>query len=154
MVIEILSPYNKEYNRAYLVNSQGRNTVCLYSTNTKSRHSISYARYLMATHLNRFLNDNEHVDHIDNDKSNDVLSNLQILSLAENNQKQAALKGKKMVRYKCPVCFSEFSLSRRLSHLVNNKKTAATCSRSCGGKIGHMKLENKILFLNEYISYN
>ena len=95
MNIEILPPYDTDYNKAYLVTSQGRNSVCLYNSETKKRHTVSYARYLMSTHLGRFLDKDEHVDHIDNDKSNDVITNLQILSQLENNRKQARLRGKK-----------------------------------------------------------
>lgn len=154
MIIDLLPPYDKDFNRAYLVNSQGRNSVCLYNTESKLRHTISYARYLMSTHLNRFLTDDEHVDHIDNDKSNDVISNLQILTLAENNKKQAKLKGKRMVRYSCPICSKEFSLSRRLSHLTSKSKTSATCSKSCGGKISRNYTGDKIIMLYEYVDYD
>ena len=153
MIIEILSPYNKDYHRAYLVNSQGRNSVCLYNTETKARHTVSYARYLMATSLNRFLTDDEEVDHIDNDKTNDSIDNLQLLSRTENIKKQKRLIGLKKVLYECPVCNEHFSVRKGLSHLVNKRKKSMTCSRSCGGKISHMDIENRILFIKEYLEH-
>ena len=53
------------------------------------RTTISFARYVMSVSLGRLLNtDAEHVDHINNNKSDDRLENLQILSPAENKKKQ------------------------------------------------------------------
>lgn len=153
MNIEILPPYDTDYNKAYLVTSQGRNSVCLYNSETKKRHTVSYARYLMSTHLGRFLDKDEHVDHIDNDKSNDVITNLQILSQLENNRKQARLRGKKMVKYQCPVCQKVFSIRKGLSHLVSTNKKSVSCSRSCGGRLPKLGLDKKILFLEEYTQY-
>lgn len=153
MIIDLLPPYDVDYNRAYLVSSQGRNSVCLYNTVTQARHTISYARYLMATSLNRFLTDDEEVDHIDNNKDNDVLSNLQILSRAENIRKQKRVVGLKRVLYQCPVCEKEFSRSRGLSHLVKKTKNSVTCSRSCGGKISHMDTEDRIMFIREFMEH-
>lgn len=60
--------------------------VCLFNSK-KERTTISYARYLMSVKLNRFLDRNEEVDHIDNDKTNDSIENLQILSSKENKEK-------------------------------------------------------------------
>ena len=42
----------------------------------------------MENHLGRLLEDWETVDHIDNDETNDEISNLQILSLQDNILKQ------------------------------------------------------------------
>lgn len=153
MIIDLLPPYDVDYHRAYLVESQGRNSVCLYNTETKVRHTTSYARYLMATSLNRFLTDDEEVDHIDNIKDNDVLDNLQLLTRAENIKKQKRVVGLKKVLYQCPVCEKEFSMRRCLSHLVIKSKNSITCSRSCGGKLSHMETEDRIRFIKEYVEH-
>ena len=131
--IEIEYPFTEKYDCAYRVSSQGRNTVVLYKTKTRERTSISYAKYLMSIYLKRWLSKNEHVDHINNNKIDDRIENYQILSLAENNKKQASVKGCKVVEYKCPICGVNFSVRRNISHFVAGEKTM-TCSKKCGGK--------------------
>lgn len=42
--------------------------------------SISYAKYLMEVHLGRYLKSDETVDHIDNDYTNNDISNLRVIS--------------------------------------------------------------------------
>ena len=153
MIIEIKYPYTQHYDRAYLVNSQNRNSVCLYNTNSNKRSTTSYARYLMSVHLGRYLKPKEHVDHIDNDGTNDVISNLQLLSQQENNRKSSKTKGNKLVEYECPVCDNTFTVRRGLSHLVIKTKKSVTCSRTCGGKISHMKTNNRIKFIREFTQY-
>jgi hypothetical protein len=56
------------------------------------RKTISYARYLMSTHLGRLLTDEEHVDHINDIKLDDRIENLQILSQKENNIKAGLVR--------------------------------------------------------------
>lgn len=51
--------------------------------------TMLYSRWLMQQHLGRELGPLEHVDHKDEDKTNDSLSNLQILTPAENSRKSA-----------------------------------------------------------------
>lgn len=90
----------------------------------------------MAVDLGRYLKNDEHVDHIDEDKTNDQLSNLQILSLVENNKKHVLAKGKqaKKILLTCPKCTDTFMLTERHynSRIKNNKKIF--CSRTCSSK--------------------
>lgn len=126
MKINLQEPFKSIWKAGYLVvNPEGRRTVILYN-NSFDRSSISYARYLMTCHLGRQLESHEHVDHIDNDKTNDVIENLQILTQSENNKK--ASKGKTMLTLVCPICGNLFTRQRnQLTH-----KTNPTCSRRCG----------------------
>lgn len=88
MKIKLKAPFSKDYDKGYLVtNSKNRKFVILYNS-ANDRTTIPYARYLMSVKLKRYLKDDEHVDHIDNDKTNDDINNLQILSQTENNQKE------------------------------------------------------------------
>ena len=73
------------------------------------------------------------VDHIDNNKTNDLIENLQILTPKENNQK-SFLKGETLFEFKCPVCKKIFKLTARQSH-----KKEPCCSRKCGGIKSHWK---------------
>lgn len=132
--IELQEPYKSDYLKGYLnINSEPRRVVAL-TRNDGTKTSTSYARYLMSCHLGRYLNANEHVDHIDNNKMNDAIDNFQILTQKENNQ-----KGKKRtyVKLKCPICNVTFSKEKRqITNKIKNDKTP-TCSRKCGGIQSH-----------------
>lgn len=131
MKIELEFPFNQDWNKGYIViNPDKRRTVILYNSN-QQRSSVSYARYLMCVHLKRYLTEKEHVDHIDDDKTNDHLSNLQILTPLQNAQKTA--KGETQYNFICPICKKEFKLTARQSH----RKNPPCCSKQCGGKMGH-----------------
>lgn len=62
---------------------KGRRSVIIVRDDG-SRFGMLYSRYLMEQKLGRRLRPDEHVDHIDEDKANDSISNLQILSPVEH----------------------------------------------------------------------
>lgn len=116
--------------------SEGRWFVFLVDSKNKTRTTLSYARYLMSTNLGRRLNEDEHVDHIDGNKSNDAVSNLQLLTPAENNRKSVVERGQstKLLELRCPWCDKEFQKRRGDTHLVKGG-LFTSCSRSCSGKL-------------------
>lgn len=131
MRIELLYPYNTKWRKGYLVtNRECRKMVLLYNSN-EDRTTTAYSRYLLSCHLGRFLNDDEQVDHINEDKTDDRLENLQILSRLENNHKTFKV-GETIFAFICPVCNKQFTLTARQSHKEN-----PTCSRRCGGIKAH-----------------
>ena len=136
MKIETEFPYN-DYNGYIVINKENRRHICLVDKNDrKNRTTISYARYLMSIHEKRILNKDEHVDHIDEDKTNDVIDNLQILSNAENSEKSRKYRGvkKEISTLVCPVCGITFEVnSYKVKYKMKNGYKP-TCSRSCGGK--------------------
>jgi len=69
------------------VHKNERRYVHLVKKDYSHRGSMSLARYLMSVHLGRLLGQEEHVDHIDGDFTNDDIENLQILSPADNLRK-------------------------------------------------------------------
>jgi hypothetical protein len=88
MKIILDTPYKEHWKSGYLVtNKENRKTVILYN-NKYNRSSVSYARYQMTVFLGHYIDKSLHVDHIDNDKTNDSLLNLQLLTLKENATKQ------------------------------------------------------------------
>lgn len=96
----------------------------------------------MSVKLGRFLTDNEEVDHIDEDKTNDSLSNLQVLSKKEHRQKSVIyLKGS------CYICGSEIVRTKsQLRPKIKQEKLlkgTLTCSRKCGRKKASETLRNK-----------
>jgi len=126
-------PYNGYNGYKSLSNKDGRYYVSLVPNGTVpglKRSVISYARYLMSVKEARILRPEEQVDHIDNDKTHDVIENLQILSIAENNRKQGKVHGAQMVYLHCPWCGKMFFKDIWNTHLAKPTKFTA-CSRSC-----------------------
>lgn len=114
--------------------------ILFYSKDLKK--TKSFARFLMETHLNRFLDKDEHVDHIDGDCKNDCLENLQILTPRENNQKAIVQNNitTKIWEGNCPNCGIFFSkpLSRVRSNLKLHKE-GPFCSKHCAGQYTYVK---------------
>lgn len=139
---ELEEPYRSRWERGYLnINSQGRRTVYLYNSHS-DRTSTQYARYKMAVSLGRFLEEHETVDHIDEDKTNDALENLQVLSRAENTRKANKLPDVDVI---CAVCGITFTRSRTKLRGKFDKamRGELTCSRSCGAKKAAQTLKDK-----------
>lgn len=132
MKMQLDLPFTEDFKAAYLgINKEPRRVVSLIYKNG-NRTSMSYARYLMCCKLKRFLGSDEHVDHIDNDKLNDVIDNLQILTLLENNRKSN--KGRLFISYICPGCHRQFDRPKNKSHL-SSKGMYTSCSRNCSRKV-------------------
>jgi hypothetical protein len=138
--IELDYPFKNDYKAGYLNINKEPRRVLLLVRNDGSKTSLSYARYLVSCKLNRYLNIDEHVDHIDNDKLNDVIDNLQILSPYENNKKMLLHNNIKLaddISLICPVCEKEFKRpSRNIKHKLEKGKTPC-CSRVCGAIHSH-----------------
>lgn len=114
----------------YLGQAEQRRIVTLVSP--EHRTTMSYARYLMCKHEDRWLDKEEVVDHIDNNQLNDVIENLQILTHTQNVQKSA--KPVQYLELVCGFCEKEFVRERR--HVVHTKrKLPICCSRSCSAKL-------------------
>lgn len=135
-----VAKYSYDEYRLYVCfhKKEGRwyaNLIPIDSTKRR-RTTMSYARYLMSVKLGRILESWEHVDHIDNDKTNDSIENLQLLTLAENNIKYAKFHGIRYVKLRCPNCGKIFSRERRNTFLQKPSNNYAACSRRCSGQFG------------------
>ena len=98
------------------------------------RLTMSYARYLMCVKEQRIIREDETVDHIDENRTNDSLDNLQILTIQQNQEKYATNRvTKKMVVLKCPICESIFEKPYNKCKLFVGRKRSqvAYCSREC-----------------------
>ena len=107
--------------------------VALVRNDKSSRTSMSYARYLVCIREERWLDAEEEVDHIDDNKLNDDIDNLQLLSKPENIRKTATT-GRTMITLVCPNCDTEFIRERRLVVYNKTRKHPPCCSRSCSSK--------------------
>lgn len=145
MKITLQPPYSNNFIAGYLnVNKEPRRVVLLVKED-RTKTSTSYARYLMSCHLNRYLSKHEHVDHIDNNPMNDTVENLQVLSSKENNIKKNIYLGielEKPIQLVCPICKKLFEKpANKVKHKLLKGRIIA-CSRSCGGKMSHLKLNS------------
>ena len=119
----------------------GRKHIIIYE-NFK-RITVSYPEYLMEQHLGRKLTEDETVDHIDNDFTNDSIDNLQILTRVNNIRKSSpkAL----MIELKCTNCSKLYSitLNRHKSNLRNKiKKDTNFCIKLC---VSDFRYKNKVI---------
>ena len=124
--MKMYGPYTRSDGRSHVIfiDSQGK------------RRTQSYPRYLMEQHLGRELLPNEHVDHINDDCSDNRIENLQLLSQAENNKKSSF---KKMYYCECPACGKGFeAIASRVEYNQGKQgKAGPYCSKSCAGKMHH-----------------
>ncbi len=143
MIITLEYPFTELYNAGYThVGNEGRKLITLKKFNGELV-GTSYARYIMAVKLGRFLTDQEEVDHIDNNKTNDDPNNLQILTPEQNREKQR-LHYINNVQQKfdlaCPYCGKDFTLTERDMKMrfdyfhKNNGSGLIYCSSSCNAK--------------------
>lgn len=116
----------------------GRKHVVIISDDG-TRTTKSWPRILMEQKLGRPLLPEETVDHKDEDKSNDVLDNLQLLSLKENSLKSAVLRRAERIQLVCKCCKTVFERRLALELYDRNvrKKDGPFCSKQCVGKTHH-----------------
>ena len=136
---KIYGPYVRKDDRMH---------ICVKFPN-KNRTTVSYPKYLMEVHLNRYLLPNETVDHIDRDFTNNDITNLQILDRNEHARLDAKrLKGQ---QFNCPECNSTIVLDdKKLSSVLKNNRrknrkiTGPFCNKSCAGLYG-AKVQNNVI---------
>lgn len=139
MKIELEEPFKSSWRNGYLrISNKNRRIVDLQNSND-CRTTISYARYLMCVKLGYILSSEFEVDHIDNDYTNDDIGNLQVLTSAQNKEKERLRYiQEEQIRHNfiCPQCNSCFSLTDRevKGRLSVNKDCLFFCSQSCNGK--------------------
>lgn len=117
----------------------GRWMIHMRHVGTGYKTTTSYARYLMSVKEGRLLGRNEQVDHINDNKADDRLENLQILTPRANTIKSKAKNAKRarMADLICPTCGVAF---QRKAAQIEWKLLAGrepACSKTCGGKRGY-----------------
>lgn len=125
-----------------------------HPNSTKNGYVLLH-RIIMENHLGRILNTNEVVHHIDGNKTNNIISNLQLLTNKEHSKLHANSKGKQMVLLKCPECGKIFTRERRNTYLSKPSIQYTCCSPSCRGKFSRkIQLYGKTKQVENAISGN
>jgi hypothetical protein len=141
-------------NGPYLHAKENRHYITYYElgNSDENKHTISYARYLMSIKLGRLLDQNsEQVDHIDDDCTYDVYSNLQILTYSQNRDKSTKVGRNRKTYYEviCVGCNKKFTVPE----WKVKSKDIISCSRSCSGAVSTMiqyesKTRDEVIALN------
>lgn len=130
---EDISDFYKEkgFNVVYInINKEPRRVATLRKPDG-TMMSMSYAKYLYTSYYKCDINKDDNIDHINGNKMDDRIENLQVISGKYNRQKDH--KKKEMLMLICPVCGKEFLYEKRnLSSHPN-----PCCSRKCGGIKSH-----------------
>lgn len=104
----------------------------------KVKTTVSYPKYLMECHLDRYLLPDETVDHIDCDFLNNEITNLRVLPRVEHSRIDA--KRLEPVSFVCPLCACNFSLEGRRLFDAHRQSSAGKagpfCSKQCAGRYG------------------
>lgn len=133
---ERISDYYREkgYCIVYIaINKEPRRVATLRKPNGKMT-SMAYAKYLYTSHYKCDVAEGDQVDHINGDKMDDRIENLQVISKFYNSIKDKAKK--EMIVCDCPVCGTKFLYEKRNISTHPN----LCCSRKCGGIKSHWKV--------------
>ena len=125
MYTQVYGPYTRKDGRKHLI---------LYEPNSKGKKTISFPKAIMEVYLGHKLGKDDTVDHIDRDKTNDAISNLQVI----NRKTHASLDAirRHSVFSTCPTCQMEFELTKNQLNKRSNILAGPFCSKTCAGKYG------------------
>lgn len=141
---KIYGPYLRKDKRLH---------ICIVYSNGK-RKTVSYPKYLMEVHLNKYLNKDETVDHIDRDFNNNDISNLRVVERSQHS-KDDAKRVNRIIEVSCVWCKAYMGFINHHNRSKNKIKAGPFCSRKCSGEYGASvqkggKKLKKSLYKKEY----
>lgn len=128
-LIKVYGPYKPR--------KSDRRVIVVLKFSDGTTKGTQYARYLMKLYLDRYLLEDETVDHIDGDPTNNSIENLRVVD--RNVHCTNDVLRNKDVIVKCTYCGKEFTIKGGLISNRNRKdryQSGYFCSRSCSGKYG------------------
>lgn len=94
---------------------------------------VLHHRVVLENHLGRLLESHEVVHHLNGEKKDNRVENLQVLTIVEHSRLHGLEQGRQMVELKCPCCSEVFVRRRKQTHLSKPSKWTA-CSPACRGR--------------------
>lgn len=89
-----------------------------------------------------------HIHHKDENKHNNNIENLELISMSEHTKKHNLNKGALYVELKCPNCKKHFEREKRTTYLVKNNLYTC-CSRKCSGSFSNTVGKERELGIKE-----
>lgn len=101
--------------------------------NCNKHNYVLEHRIVMEAHLGRLLTKDEVVHHINGNKKDNRIENLEVMNSREHLSRHGKCQGKTMVELKCPQCKKIFIKEKRKSFLIIITESSF-CSKSCSAK--------------------
>lgn len=113
-------------------------------------------RAVVENHLNRILNSEEVVHHVNGNKKDNKIENLEVMTISEHASYHANQRGVTLVDFMCPNCGIIFTKTKRESLDKNHTSGSGReklfyCSKSCAGHFEHFRQTHK---MNNTVSVN
>ena len=135
-ILNIYSEFTNVYGPYSNKNNNNRQHIILTNNSfpkkdKRYKKTVSYPKIIYELFINKKLEENETIDHIDKNPLNNNINNLQILKREEHAKLDA--KRRKSLFSNCDWCGKYFQLTR---NQLRKDTSGVFCSRSCSGKYG------------------
>lgn len=121
--------------------SYGRRYVKLVKPGTDIQYTMYLATALMAVHLNRVLQEDETVDHVNRNKTDDRIENLRILPRTSHSADDAVRV--EITPVNCPVCNRVFRMTGKQLAYNKASKSPVCCTPKCTKKLQEIRRTNR-----------